>query len=66
MPCRIYTQKNFKFVERISLLTVNLNLFLHCLVLFNNEQLAILYLLLDDDRQVYQNTIRQQYAGYKY
>jgi hypothetical protein len=51
--------------EDFSLLTVDMNLFLRCLPLLNNEQLSILYSLLDDDQQSYQYAIRQQYQDYK-
>ncbi|CAF1091263.1 unnamed protein product [Rotaria sp. Silwood1] len=64
IPCLVCSQENCQY-DDISLLNVDLNSFLQCLPLFNNEQLAILYSLLDDDRQVYEDTIRQQYAQYQ-
>ncbi|UJR23996.1 hypothetical protein I4U23_026962 [Adineta vaga] len=54
-----------KTEDEISLLNVDLYSFLHCLSLFNHEQLSILYSLLNDDRLVYENAIRQQYENYR-
>ncbi|CAF1121426.1 unnamed protein product [Adineta steineri] len=61
ISCHICSQENNDF----SLLNIDLNLFLRCLPLFNNEQLSIIYSLLDDDQQIYRNAIRQQYENYK-
>ncbi|CAF3826863.1 unnamed protein product [Adineta steineri] len=55
ISCHICSQENDDF----SLLNIDLNLFLRCLPLFNNEQLSIIYSLLDDDQQIYRNAIRQ-------
>jgi hypothetical protein len=65
IPCLVCSQQIPKQSD-VSLLTVDLHLFLQCLPLFNNEQLSIIYSLLDDDRHVYQNAIRQQYEDYKW
>jgi hypothetical protein len=62
--CLVCSHENKK-CEDFSLITVDINLFLRCLPLLNNEQLSILYSLIDDDRQLYQNLIRQQYQNYK-
>lgn len=64
MPCLVCSQENAEH-DDVSLLNVDLNSFIQCLPLFNNEQLSILYSLLDDDRQVYENAIQQQYEDYK-
>jgi len=64
IPCLICSEETPKQSD-VSLLTVDFHLFLQCLPLFNNEQLSILYSLLDDDRHVYENAIRQQYEDYK-
>jgi hypothetical protein len=64
MPCLVCSQENPKHHDG-SLLTVDFNSFLQCLPLFDNEQLSILDSLLDTDRYVYQNAIRQQYEDYK-
>jgi hypothetical protein len=64
MPCLVCSQENSEY-DNVSLLNVDLKSFLQCLPLFDKEQLSILYLLLDDDRQVYENTIRQKYEAYK-
>jgi hypothetical protein len=64
MPCLVCSEENPKY-DDVSLLNVDLNSFIPCLPLFNNEQLSILYSLLDDDRQVYEHAIRQQYGDYK-
>jgi hypothetical protein len=64
MPCLVCSQENSQH-DDVSLLNVDFNSFVQCLPLFDNEQLSILYSLLDDDRQVYQNAIRQQYEDYK-
>lgn len=64
VPCLVCSEETPKQSD-VSLLTVDLHLFLQCLPLFNNEQLSILYSLLDDDRHVYENAIRQQYEDYK-
>jgi hypothetical protein len=64
MPCLICSDNNVKSQE-FSLLTVDMNLFLRCLLLLDNQQLSILYSLLDDDRKFYQYAIRQQYQHYK-
>jgi hypothetical protein len=64
MPCLVCSQENSQY-DNVSLLNVDLKSFLQCLPLFDKEQLSILYLLLDDDRQVYENTIRQKYEDYK-
>lgn len=65
MPCLVCSKEYIQH-EDISLLTVDFYLFIQCLPLFNSEQLAIVYSLLDDDRQFYENTIRQQYGSYKH
>jgi hypothetical protein len=64
MPCLVCSQENSKY-DDVSLLNVDFNSFLQCLPFFHNEKLSILYSLLDDDRHVYQNAIRQQYEDYK-
>ncbi|CAF2867777.1 unnamed protein product [Rotaria sp. Silwood2] len=64
IPCLICSQENSQH-DDVSLLNVNLDSFIQCLPLFNNDKLALLYSLLDDDRQVYENAIRQQYGEYK-
>ncbi|CAF3411860.1 unnamed protein product [Rotaria sp. Silwood2] len=64
IPCLVCSQENRQH-DDVSLLNVDLNSFIQCLSLFNNKELAILYSLLDDDRQVYDNVIRQQYGQYK-
>jgi hypothetical protein len=64
MPCLVCSQENFNHCD-ISLLNVDFNSFIQCLPLFNNEQLSILNSLLDYDRHVYHNIIRQQYEDYK-
>jgi hypothetical protein len=64
MPCLVCSHENTKY-DDVSLLNVKFHLFVQCLPLFDNEQLTILYSLLDDDRQVYENAIRQQYGNYK-
>ncbi|CAF1159276.1 unnamed protein product [Adineta steineri] len=65
MPCLVCSDNNNTKYEDFSLLTVDINLFLRCLPLLNNEQLSILYTLLNDDQQSYQYAIRQQYQNYK-
>jgi hypothetical protein len=65
IPCLVCSQQISKQSD-VSLLTVDLHLFLQCLPLFNNEQLSIIYSLLDDDRHVYEKAIRQQYEDYKW
>ncbi|CAF2441908.1 unnamed protein product [Rotaria sp. Silwood2] len=64
IPCLICSQENSQH-DDVSLLNVNLDSFIQCLPLFNNDKLELLYSLLDDDRQVYENAIRQQYGEYK-
>ncbi|CAF3704693.1 unnamed protein product [Rotaria sordida] len=64
LPCLVCSQENHQH-NYVSLLSVDLNAFIQRLSLFDNEQLAILYSLLDDDRQVYEYAIRQQYEDYK-
>jgi hypothetical protein len=64
MPCLVCSDENIKS-EDFSLLTVDINLFLRCLPLLDNQQLSILYSLLNDDQQLYQYAIRQQYHDYK-
>ena len=63
-PCLVCSQEKCKQSD-VSLLMVDFHLFLQCLPLFNSEQLSILYSLLDDDRHVYENAVRQQYEDYK-
>ncbi|CAF3406120.1 unnamed protein product [Rotaria socialis] len=63
-PCLICSNGNLK-CEEFSLLTVDLNSFLQCLPCLNNDELSILYSLLDGDQQSYQYAIRQQYQDYK-
>jgi hypothetical protein len=64
MPCLVCSYDNINCQE-FSLLTIDMNLFLRFLPLLNNQQLSILYSLLDDDQQLYQYTIREQYQNYK-
>lgn len=64
-PCLACSEESSQREVDISLLNVDFNSFFHCLPLFNQEQLSLLYSLLDDDRLVYENTIRQQYDNYK-
>jgi hypothetical protein len=64
MPCLVCSQENSEY-DNVSLLNVDSKSFHQCLPLFDKEQLSILYLLLDDDRQVYENTFRQKYEDYK-
>ncbi|CAF1268132.1 unnamed protein product [Rotaria sp. Silwood1] len=63
-PCLVCSNNNVK-CENFSLLTVDINSFLRCLPLLDNEQLSILYSLLDIDQQSYQSAIRKQYQDYK-
>ena len=51
--------------EELSLLNVDPTYFLRCLPALDTEQLLDLYSLLDEDRQSYENAIRQQYQSYK-
>jgi hypothetical protein len=64
MPCLVCSEENSKD-DDVSLLNLDLNSFVPCLPLFNNEKLSILYSLLDGDRQVYECAIREQYEDYK-
>ncbi|CAF1236941.1 unnamed protein product [Adineta ricciae] len=64
-PCLACSGESPQREVDISLLNVDFDSFLHCLPLFNQAQLSLLYSLLDDDRLVYENTIRQQYDNYK-
>ncbi len=64
MPCLVCSDDRIKS-DDFSLLNVDMNLFLRCLPLLDNQQLSILYSLLDDDQQSYQYAIRQQYQDYK-
>ena len=64
MSCLVCSDESIKFQD-FSLLTVDMNLFLRCLLLLNNEQLSILYSLLNDDQQTYRYAIQQQYQDYK-
>lgn len=64
MSCLVCSNDKIKS-EDFSLLTVDINVFLRCLPLLNNEQLSILYSLLNDDQQSYQYAIRQQYQDYR-
>jgi len=65
ISCLVCSDDDYIKSHHFSLLTVDMNLFLRCLPLLNNEQLSILYSLLDDDQQSYQYAIRQQYQDYK-
>jgi hypothetical protein len=64
MPCLVCSDENIKS-EDFSLLTVDINEFLRCLSSLNDQQLSVLYLLLNGDQQVYQYAIREQYQTYK-
>ncbi|UJR24784.1 hypothetical protein I4U23_006159 [Adineta vaga] len=64
IPCLVCSHENISN-EEFSLLTVDMNLFLRCLSMLNNEQLSILYSLLYEDEQSYENVIREQYRNYK-
>ena len=61
IPCLICSNEQ----SDLSLINVETNLFNQSLILFNNEQLSILFALLEDDRIVFENAIRQQYQDYK-
>lgn len=63
-PCLVCANEYSKQSD-LSLINVDINLFNQSLMVFNHEQLAILFVLLDDDRCVYEKTIRQQYGDYK-
>lgn len=63
-PCLVCSNENIKS-EEFSLLNIDLDLFLRCLPLLNNQQLSILYSLLEDDQQLYLFIIQQQYLNYK-
>lgn len=64
IPCLICSNEYSKQSD-LSLINVETNLFNQSLILFNNEQLSILFSLLEDDRIVFENAIRQQYHDYK-
>jgi len=64
MPCLVCSPENPKQYD-FSLLILDLNSFLKCLPVFPNEKLSTIYSLLDEDRYVYENAIRQQYEDYK-
>jgi hypothetical protein len=63
--CLVFSQENPEHHDGF-LLIVDFNSFVQCLSLFDNEQLPILYSLIDDDRHIYENAIRQQYEDYKW
>lgn len=64
IPCLICSSNQEKNKE-FSLLTVNESLFQHCLFIFNHQQLSILYSLLENDYQSYQDQIQQEYLQYQ-
>ena len=64
-PCLVCSSDEIHEKHDGCLLNVDLNSFQQCLPLFDRKQLSILNLLLDDDRHVYENAIRQQYEDYR-
>jgi hypothetical protein len=65
MPCLICSLQENSQDHDVSLLNIDFHSFVQCLPLFDTEKLSTLYSLLDYDRRVYENAIRQQYQDYQ-